>query len=409
MNNFWALVKFEYKKIFYGKIFWVGAILLIGMMGMQICGTIIGNQYTDGKISSTKYDAMVLNRDQGRAISGRAISSELILEVSQAYGKVSIIDGINMNVEEYRQHALEYDDIMRLLSPVYNKVIAPRFGMVEMQNMTEEQADNFYQIREKKLFDSIARYDINETSKNTLMSMNSQVKTPIVFEFHGGYDKYKQILFATPMMITLFLAVCLAPLFAGEFTKGTDQLILSSKNGKKSQIHAKTFVGITMTIGVFIFIMGVAYLLTMSIYGFDGANGAIQLMNSLILSPYPLTIGQATIICLVCALLACVLASVGTMFLSAKCNSPFVVIVVSTVLILLPRIIRVPNTYPILYRLYVLLPVNMMGDHHTFTHMLHQFFDVSLPPYVVMPIFSMVASVLILPFVYRNFRNHQIS
>jgi hypothetical protein len=212
----------------------------------------------------------------------------------------------------------------------------------------------------------------------------------------------------TTGLISAFLVIFLiAPIFCGEYHR-CDQLILSSKNGKHSLIKAKLFTGFSITSIFTLLGILLTYMPCMLTYGFDGKNAALQL--KIPLSTLAITIGQLSIICVVCVFFACLLLGAITMFLSAKIKSSFIVITISGALIFIPMFIKASYNIRILHQIFLLLPSKMMQytnmidpigfGYEVLGHIIH--------PYIIMPIFAIVVSVLLTPFSYIAFKYHQV-
>jgi hypothetical protein len=144
----------------------------------------------------------------------------------------------------------------------------------------------------------------------------------------------------------------------------------------------------------------------MSIYGYEGADAPFQLLVPG--SPYPLTILEVVIVYTACAFCGVLLITALTLLLSSKFRSPFGVIIIIGVLIVVPTMLYVMESNVVLFNLYSLLPTNMMVRGTVFSQVPFDFFGLIVLPYVFLPIFGVTASALTLPFTRRAFRNHQI-
>ncbi len=58
MNNFWDLVRFEYKKIYMKKSTWIAMVLFVVGIVFSCFGVIIGNEYVDGIPVRSHYESM---------------------------------------------------------------------------------------------------------------------------------------------------------------------------------------------------------------------------------------------------------------------------------------------------------------------------------------------------------------
>lgn len=407
MNDFWNLVGFEYKKIFKKKSIIILFVLSLVLTAILCNGTLLGNYYVDGKPVESKLESMQKDREYEKALSGRNIDGELLLEASRAYAKIPPLSvGAKYSLtEEYELYARPYSSIMNIMIPVYNTSTS-KFDLKDMQNLTEEQANSFYDIRHENLQRTIYRQSLSDKSKQKIMQLDEKIKKPFVMQYAGGYERYFALMYITGMIISFLLAVCLAPIFAGEYGNRTDQLILSSKSGKRTLIYSKIFTGVSLSVLFSTLFTAVTYFGCLMIYGFEGFNAPFQL--GIPLCSYPLSMGQVAIVFFICVLFANILIAAITMLLSAKAKSPFGVIVTVSILIIIPMFINVSETNVLLHNLVHLFPTNMMALWTITSPILYEIFGLSIEPYIFMPIFAAFASVVLLPFAYKGFKNHQV-
>lgn len=408
MNNFGDLVKFEYKKIFMKWSTWIALVLYIFAIVLSCFGTLIGNEYVDGAPVRSHYEAMTMDRAYERALAGKEINSDLIMKASKAYQKVPAEKSVQYtNIEEYETYARPYSAIFGIIRPIYNKTVASDFGYQAFQKITPDIAVALYNYRIEKIRDTVENYPVREELKEKIIALDDKVVKPFVFEYFGGYDRFIVLMYSTGMFSAFLVVFLIAPIFCSEY-HGSDQLLLSSKNGKHSLIKAKLFAGFSVTAIFTLLGILLTYMSCMLIYGFDGKNAALQL--KIPLSTLAVTIGQLSIICIVCVLFACIVLGAITMFLSAKMKSSFIVSTISGALIFIPMFIKPSYNIRILHQLYLLLPSNMMlyanmvdpigFGYDVLGHIMH--------PYIIMPIFAIVVSMLLMPFSYKTFKYHQV-
>ncbi len=401
MNNLMNLIGFEYKKIFVRKSFGISFILALSVIILTCAASVLGNSGPDNE---SNYEGMKKDRAYVRALSGRELDADLILEAASAYAAIPASSKRYTDTEEYQLYARHYSSIYGLMS-IYNSA-GHDFELTDMQHMTREQALSYYDIRQKKLEQVLEGLTMNERSKQKLLQMEQRVQKPFILEAVTGYEKYLSLMYTAGLITAFIIAVCLAPIFAGEYTSGADQLILPSKNGKRSLITAKILVGLSSAFFLCVIFSLMVYLGSMIIYGFDGFTAQHQV--SLPLSPYPLTMGELSFLSFGCVLFGNLLVSAITMLASAYLNSPFRVIVATSILIIAPMFIHIPAAYDTLVQLNNLLPTNMMAIWNITSPNLYEMPGVSMEPYIFMPMFAITAIAMLIPFTYTGFKRHQV-
>lgn len=405
MNSFWSLVSFEYKKILGKKSVLIALLLAVIVTIVSVGGTLFGNSYVDGKVLESNYEAMIKDRAYARLLDGREISGKLIMEAANAYAQIPE-SAQYQDTDEYQTFARPFSGIYSISRTVYNTE-SRRFNMEDFQVLTEEQAENFYTIRRGNQVQAITQTQMSDKAKETVLALDAQLKTPFTFSYTDGYTRFFTLMYTIGLMAAFVMAICIAPLFSGEYASGTDQLILASKHGKHRLIGAKLFTGLSLAAAICLVLTVVSYFLSIFIFGVDGGSAPLQLYYQM--SPYPLTMGQTALLLAVCTFFACLLTAAITMLLSTKLKSPFLVIVLSSLLLIVPMFVNVSETNIGLYRLFHLLPTNMMSFGIVIDDIQYELFGLVIRPYVFLPLFTVVVSIVLMPLAYRSFRNHQIA
>ena len=239
-----------------------------------------------------------------------------------------------------------------------------------------------------------------------MMQYSVEVKEPWIFSYSDGYTRFMTIMATSGVMAAFVMVICLAPLFAGEYSNHTDQLLLSARYGKGKLIKAKFFTGFSMTGIVTLLVTLQSYVQSMLTFGFDGGNANVQIYDALF--PYPLTLKQAALLQSICVFFACMCMSALTMFFSSGMKSAFGVIILSVLLLCVPMFVKV-SAYPLLgYLLFHLMPANMMQYDYIFSMIPYEIAGVVIPPYVMMPVAALCLCIILIPFAYRGFKHHQV-
>lgn len=404
MKGFWNLVVFEYKKILCKRSIQVTLLLSVFLTALNVSATLLGDYYVDDKPYESNYDAMVRDRTYARALSGRPLDTGLIMETVNAYAQIPPSDDYQ-STQEYQTIARPYSQSYRTIRSVFNTA-SRRFNMEDFQVLTEATVDDYYNIRHEKLVQYILQTHMSDNAKERVVAMDEQIRTPLTFSYTDGYTRFFVMINMLGFFTAFVIAICVAPLFSGEYTSGTDQLILSSKYGKNRLIAAKLFTGFSLTAILGLAQFALALCLSLAIFGAEGGSAPLQLY--LIQSPYTLTMAQTTLLLTVVSLFAYLMSSALTILLSAKLKSPFGVIVLVSVLLIAPMLGGVSEKNILLYNLYHLFPTQMTSLASVVDVIQYEFGSLVLPPYVVLPLFGIAVSVMLTPLAYRSFKNHQI-
>lgn len=407
MNTFWILVKFEYLKILKKKSVLIAIFLGVLMLILSCWGTLLGNTYLDGKPFETNYNAMVKDREYARSLSGRTIDSKLLLEAASAYATIPKNVTSYISTDEYQKNARLYSEIYRLAIRVYSTPNIP-FDRERMGNLTLNQTERFYELRNKKIEQQITTSLMSKKAKTIAQKKANEVLTPFTFSYTDGYGRFFTILFSATSLISAFImAICIAPIFAGEYTSKMDQLILSSKHGKGTLIKAKLFTGFSFAAIFSLVLTIISYFQCMLTFGFDGGNSPVQIYNMLCI--YSLTLKETALLQSICVFFSCIFTSAITMLLSAKLKSPFGVIILIALLLFVPIMISTPDNPFIASQLFKLLPSNMPIFWNIISIDQYHFFGLVIPPYIMIPTFAIICSILLTALTFLAFKQHQLS
>ena len=405
MKEFWTLVSFEYRKILGKRSVKIALLLTLFLSVFSIWGTLMGSYYIEGELFESNAEAMKKDRAYARELSGRILDDKLLMETADAYQTIPDSAAVYQSTEEYQKNARKYSSIYSLARQVYDTPNV-RFGAPEMGTLDPARAEQFYEIRELCMTKQIENAPISENAKEIMMQYSAEVKEPWIFSYSDGYTRFMTIMATSGVRAAFVMAICLAPLFAGEYSSRTDQLLLSARYGKGKLIKAKFFTGFSMTGIVTLLVTLQSYVQSMLTFGFDGGNANVQIYDALF--PYPLTLKQAALLQSICVFFACMCMSALTMLFSSRMKSAFGVIILSVLLLCVPMFVKV-SAYPLLgYLLFHLMPANMMQYDYIFSMIPYEIAGVVIPPYVMMPVAALCLCIILIPFAYRGFKHHQV-
>ena len=399
MNSIWELIKFEYKKVLCKKRTVITLLLAVILTVFSCAASLMGNYYIKGEISESNYDSMKKDREYMRSLSGREIGSEILSETIDAYSKIPPTDGKYTDTQEYQQYARPYSEIYHMIRRSYNIN-----NWEEVKLLTEKDVKNFYSMRQDAVERSIEETTMSFEEKTASVNLSRQVKTPFIYSYTGGYTRFFSQMYTTAVLICFICSICISPLFAGEYTDRMDSLILSSKYGKNKVIYAKLFTGISFSVLLSIILTVISYAAVMVLFGYEGGEYPVQLF--LPLSIHPFIMKQAGFLYFILILFGNILSTSLTMLISAKSKSSFAGFVIMTVITVLPMLVHVSEDVLWIYHLYNLIPVNMFYFDNITNMFSIDLFGLILKPYNIIISFAAVSSMVLLPFAYRNFKNH---
>ena len=412
-NNFFTLVGFEYKKIFKRKSTYLSFLMIAFVITISLFGPIMGDYYVEGVKGISKYEMMDIDRQYSRANRGYIDENKIAEIIMQS--KLLVADKENLSSsneivllskDTYEKFALMYNPIMRIFGSVY----APKGNFLDytaFYKLSADDAKSFYNKRLEKMEEFYSNQYYTDAEIKKYNELNAKINTPFYFDHYEGYDNILKQSSGLSVFTALLVSICIAPIFAGEYSGHTAQLILASKFGKNKLILAKIVSSITFSIFASFLVMGVTILLNLSVYGFDGSNVPLQVSYPLL--PYPLTMLGAVIVNSVLSIMGILLISMVTMLMSSILKNPFGVIIITNLMLFAPMFISTPENNGILATIIRLIPAKMFGILNVFSDHFFTFENFAFTPYVFLPIFALIACILLIPFAYRAFKNYQVS
>lgn len=406
MNNFWTLVSFEYKKLLHKKTVLISLtlamiLIIFSCFSMVIGSNTQGNYYSE---NMSAYDAMLMDKGYEKQLEGRELNGELILEASKAYQKIDTTAGRYTDSEEYQKYARPYSSVYTLIDAAYAHA-GSAFNIVDFQNISEEDAANYYAIRENQYRTNLTNNPLfSESDIEVIMAMDEEVQKPFIMAYKDGYQRFFSLSITIMAALLFVLSFAISPIFSDEYSKRTDSLILASKNGKKSLIHAKIFTALSLTFIVTLVFLLSAYFTCMAIYGFDGSQAQIQLLLPAV--TYNFTLLDCTVLLIITSLLGAFLHTAICMFVSSLSKNAITPMALTSILIM-AGMMGIPAN-PILTKLRYLLPCAMGSFFDITTQFVFNVLGMPIMLYQMSCITALLLGILFVSMSFQRFRKHQI-
>lgn len=401
MNNFWSLVKFEYKKIFVKKSFIVAVVIMLFIATFGMVGPyFISKAYENGQlISSSEYQK--IERESQQSVAGY-VDDEMIADIIaknvEARDKIDEKgvykwDIYNSNIRPY--NALR-ENLISILSPASHR------DFENFNSLDNAYGIDFYGLRTKLLEDKLTLSKYSQKEIDKTLELNANVKTPFYQDYAAGYRNFLRVIKTCSIFFVVCIVMCIAPIFSGEYTQKTDAIVLTTKYGKSKMIFVKIFTAMSFSLIFMFTALFISAICTFSIYSLTGANVSFQFFD--FLNVANITMLQAVIIYCLIVLCVTVLISAIIMILSSKL-SPFATVITMLLIMFSGIFFNVPIEN--LRMLNYLFPTKILLGL-VFDQRLADFFGVYMLPYHLIPIICLIDATILIPFAYHNFKYHQV-
>ncbi|WP_214483145.1 ABC transporter permease subunit [Bacillus sp. SM2101] len=396
------LVKFELYKIFRQKGLYVGMLLVVALLTMS-------SLMVDRPISYPMSSHNIVD------VTGEIEAVSKKWEGKLTEGKLEEARNLEQSIFE------KYDKLQ--------KEAANTFPYKEVEVPAEEAAEYFIldQIRLTNdfVYDSLNRMDELDSDleslnkggvsyKNALLEKHMWNELKInTFEYNEGAKNAIWFLKSSaPIIIGILMLMALAPMFVSESSSRMDQVVYSSKYGRRKGVTAKILASMIFVFIIFVFWVTFGILTNIYVYGSNGWDSPIQLLglwgtDGYALSPYNLTGIEYILVQTVIMLLVAFVFMAVLLTVSALSKNVLVSFIISATIFLLPI---VPLNGVLFWYLQQYSFTNFMSAPE-FTspfHAINLFGVPVLEPFVNYPLIVLLG-VMFIMVLYKTIKKKQVS
>lgn len=269
-------------------------------------------------------------------------------EYSLAFGDGLTEENLQQLVRDYQR--MESDGMKEELDKTDWQIINSWLGTLYLElrdtgkNKTmicyvdPDKLTGFYERRQKAIEDFLEISGQTGAEKSYLLQMNSKVKEPFRYEWTEGWSQLLgSIVAELGIVMALFLAIILSPLFAGEWHDNTSALVLTTKNGWEKIALVKIYTGLLFTVEFFAIIFVGNIISQLFFLGTTGWDIPVQLIK--LISIAPMNMLQAEVYEYAFTFLGAIGYAGVVMFLSAKMRSNVLALLLSLAVVYGPMMI----------------------------------------------------------------------
>ncbi|TCK98731.1 ABC-2 family transporter [Natranaerovirga hydrolytica] len=361
------LIKLEIKRMLRTKstcIIIILAIILSGMIGLSSAlverSTILNSDGVIEHISGIK--AINYKREIEKPLEGLVLP-DIFVDVINKYQKVYMEHGGDIPNEVFVQQVSPITEILYLMPYIFQDSDGSVSARI-FYELQPQEAATFYDKRaqqqgmywEYKLED-------NNAGLRQVEEREDFVKKPFYFSSYSGWDTAGEYMGICIGLIVLLCGVIAAPVFSGEYANEADDILRTTKYGRRHLAVAK----LVSTMGL----LGMLYIVCMVIYGgicysIFGAKGlktSVQFIN--LLSPSPYTIGELYVRTIFIGFLITMAMVMFTLFLSTKFQTSIIVMALSIGMLIVPSFLQaVANKKDSFSSIRYILPSSGLGVYN---------------------------------------------
>lgn len=346
MAQFFSLYAFELKKIVTKKVF---PIMLVLGLALLIVFDLADSDWHKQVFPNVTYSAseyVSMCKEKGEQLKGKKVDETFVHDMRKEIVDYAVSNQYlsKKDVKEIKNGTIVIDNFV---SKANRGWTLPEFALRDAA-----RAIGYGEVYEE-MAAALGDQDqwILTMSDKDIVSAFPGAGAP--YHYHGNYRGMLEFSYLIEWFLFVFLATCLAGVFADERTLGTDVLNRSALNGKGKLAWAKLLAGMTVGAGTAAFLFCALYAFNLIVFGTGGAD-----LPFLFWQPeYPVdvTLGQVTLIEFGLSLLQGMVVAAFAMLLSELMNGTQVVGLMAGLFIL--QVFNLPIHVDWLNRLWEMRPI----------------------------------------------------
>lgn len=263
---------------------------------------------------------------------GEELTDETLQQLVREYQRMEA-EGLETELER-----TDWKIINSWLSMLYPEFHDPSTYRTMISYVNPDKLTGFYERREQAIDDFLENSGQVGVEKEYLLNMEQKVETPFQYEWVEGWSQLLGSIVADlGIVMALFLAITLSPLFAGEWHDNTSSLVLTTKNGWGKVAFAKILTGLAFTVEFFAILVIPSIISQMLFMGTSGWDMPIQNIKPLAIAPMNML--QAEIYEYAFALLGAIGFAGIVMFISATVKSNVLALLFSLAVVYGPMMV----------------------------------------------------------------------
>lgn len=286
----------------------------------------------------------------------------------------------SLSINERNQKLLPYRPLVQKLreamaDPVSG--IAPDYSQ-----LTKEHALDFYGRCRTHLTDlmNLEQKD-NPKARQIAAKMYDKVEMP--FYYYPGYGsnmaEYEGIYL---FMLMLLCTLITAPLFCSEYQTGADDILRSTRHGRRKLAYVKILSTLTISIAAFIPCMAVFIVISNTLFGWECRQTSMQVIFSAV-NLLGLNLGEMQNLVMLAGFIALLSCVCFVLFVSSACKNTTIATGLTITFAIAPSILYMLVGGNLATYLRVLLPSGALGGSNAFLYALADFEFLKIGPATV--------------------------
>ncbi|MCH5271798.1 MAG: ABC transporter permease [Lachnospiraceae bacterium] len=351
------------------------------------------NDYTSAFGNNFDGYSVIRDSQEYSLLFGEELTDETLQQLVRDYQRMSAIE---MKDELQRTDRPIIDSWLRTLWPELEdaEIYQTMISYVDPEKLT-----GFYERRQRVIEEFLEINNQVGNEREYLLQMNEKVNIPLQYNWVEGWSQLLGGMIADlGTVMALFLAIALAPLFAGEWHDNTNSLVLTTKNGWEKIACAKVLCGLSFTVELFLMLAVGGIVSQIFFMGVTGWDIPIQTIKLIAIAPMNML--QAEIYEYVFALLGAIGFAGIVMLISAAVKNNVLALLLSFAVVYGPMMITEYLPYKI-QKAMDLIPLVGSSTDIFRTNTFHIFGKIIWSPYLLITV-PVLIGIVCIPFAIKR-------
>ena len=244
----------------------------------------------------------------------------------------------------------------------------------DYMEITENDAKNFYEQCRIHLT-NLMKLEQKNTPQAQQIAAKMYDRVSMPFYYYPGYGSEMAEYEGFYLFLLMFLCAMLtAPLFCCEYQTGADDILRSTKHGRKALAFVKIVSALTISLVTFALCMTIFIVTSNSLFGWESRRTSMQILFSAV-TLLNLNMGQLQNLILFAGLIALLACVSFVLFVSSACKNTTVSTGLTIAFCLFPSFFYVMVGNDLAAYLRVLLPSGALGGSNAFFYTLTYYFE----------------------------------
>ena len=245
---------------------------------------------------------------------------------------------------------------------------------LDYMEITEEDALNFYERCRTHLTD-LMKLEQRKNPQAQQIAAKMYDKVTMPFYYYPGYDTNMFEYEGIYLFILMFLCVMVtAPSFSCEYQTGADDILRSTRHGRRSLAFVKILSALTISIVMFVLCMAIFMVISNSLFGWECRQTSMQILFSAS-TLLGLNMGQLQNLVMLAGFIALLSCVSFVLFVSSACKNTTIATGLTIAFVLFPSVfyMMIGNTLSAYFR--VLFPSGALGGSNSFGYAVTYYFE----------------------------------